>query len=241
VSDAPLSHEDIQIKWAASWPGDKEFDGKPFGEGQCVACGFLSRRRLGPGSHRAEEATLDDRLGGNYFFVADGSPAVPWCFVRAANLVAETQAFHDWTVEQQRNTTPPIPPGSITNSREPHVPGHITHREADAKMVVSKQRKCLEWFPYREDQSPAEHRDERNMLRLEQERRDLARKLADMDRDTQLRLAELRNQADDIAAKRERFTFKAFLIIAIVGVVLALVTIGVSLYPDEVRAWLSGL
>jgi len=73
------------------------------------------------------------------------------------------------------------------------------------------------------------------MLRIEQERQALQQRLADMDRDTQLRLAELRTEGETQAATRERYSFWTFVVLAVVGVGLALLSVGASLYPDDMR------
>jgi hypothetical protein len=51
------------------------------------------------------------------------------------------------------------------------------NRATDAQGVLTFERACPEWFPFVPGFAPQWHADRRDMLRLEQERRDFERRL----------------------------------------------------------------
>lgn len=81
-------------------------------------------------------------------------------------------------------------------------------------MVLGRpDRRCEEWFPYYEFLSPVEHREMRDMMRLEEERKAHATKLAEMElkvQENSLAIAkELKAVQEGLAAtadKTDRFT-----------------------------------
>jgi hypothetical protein len=221
-------------RFIQDWPGDRTFDGKPFGMGQCFSCGLLSKRSISPSLSVAAEATVDDRHLGHFFFLSDGTPSVPWCLVHAADLPGEAQRHLDFMVEQTKTASNPIEPEDIFESRRQSLTTgpYITHRDMAANFVIGANRKCPEWFPYREFQSPVEHRQERDMLRLEEERKAHQTRLAEMEAEihrNSLKIAEALQAATEATG---RFTTKWTYIAAGIAVLALLAFLAQYLFPD---------
>lgn len=189
--------QDDRARFLASFPGeDARFDGLRFGQGDCIGCGLLARRGLD--RPVAEEVPPDDRAAGSLLSLADGSPSIPWCLVHKANLVDETEE-----AVQRSGRIPPIPASGLRMpyAKKRHTPDDVQWLETFlGSDVLMRNRKCPEWYPYREFMSPAEHRQERDMMRLEHERQQLLVRLADMESAARTRQAD----ADDRFRRAER-------------------------------------
>jgi len=217
--------EEWLVKWLKAPPGPPD----QFGRGQCAACGLLGRRTAGLANPILEEIHQSERMPGTGLVrLSNGEPATPWCLVAAADLPAEVRAvalFMESRIAEKRAQ-------GLYHGPEPGTPEWAA---APAGMVITKQRELADWFPYYEFLSPAEHREMRQMLRLEEDRKALQTRLADMELRQREHYESLRSQAEGIAERRERVTFGAFLVIGIVGVALGLAAIAATLYPDLMR------
>jgi hypothetical protein len=115
-----------------------------------------------------------------------------------------------------------------------------------ARRVIEWPRECPEWLPWTEGDSPKEHRERRDVLRLEQDRRELQVRLADMERDSRessekiaadsLKIAEATQATmaglKDIADRTDQFTTRWTRIAVIIGVAALVAVVMTYLFPD---------
>jgi hypothetical protein len=201
------------------WPPEREAGG------QCMDCGFLARRSTDPARLiTIEEVSVETRKAGQLFQTSDGHPSVPWCYLRVADLQRETEGYMA---------------AARAGSELPDFV-QVTLPEIEVTKVLVFDRKCPQWTWYVEGLGPPEHRAERQTMRLEKDRRELQEKLTAMEMQQRTDYKNLRTHADEIAARRERFTFRAFVALGMVGVVLALLAIAATLYPGEMRDLIGG-
>jgi hypothetical protein len=152
---------------------------------QCMSCGFLAKRSIDPAHPGVEEVTVEDRKSGRLFALRTGIRSIPWCFIRPTSEV-------DLQREVERAAS-----ASRDRQREQGIPDvmQVSFPESDVNVPL-----CPEWFYYRQFLSPAEHREERNMLRLKEMERQQA--------ENNLALAEalkgIAQQTLDIAAQTKQ-------------------------------------
>jgi hypothetical protein len=227
----------------------RSYDWPPYpgSQGQCMDCGFLTRRSGNARMFAIEEVSIEQRKQGDLLNLKDSAgPSIPWCLVRPSSevdLLRETEVFG---IEERAAAQAAGTPDFVQVS----IPEHLVSR---ALMV---DRKCPEWWWYTPGLSPTEHRTERNVLRLETDRKAHAQQLADMQTRVQtdsLKIAEalrgIAEQTKDIAeqtkgiheasteasGRTDDFMRKWTLAAVLVGLVALLVVLATYLYPEGGR------
>lgn len=122
---------------------------------RCATCGFFALRV--PGTSQTVEADGTAREG-----TISWPHARPECFVGATNLYREVAGDRDRVALRQ---TP------------------VAQLHAEIKAVVEKERDGEHWLPWRPHFAPAWHVERRDMLQLEQSRRDHDLRLKQMEVD----------------------------------------------------------
>lgn len=100
------------------------------------------------------------------------------------------------------------------------------------KAVLSFDRQCPEWYQYKLGLTPEGHRQERDVLRLEQDRREHDRKLVEMQIGVQKDSLKIAEALVETARRTDRFTTrwtKAAFTLAAIGVALVALA---YLFPD---------
>jgi hypothetical protein len=195
----------------------------PGSQGQCMDCGFLSRRSADARIFSVEEVSIEQRKLGDVFALKfSAGPSIPWCFVRPSSevdLLREVESVGRAEREKARAAgTPDLV--------------QVSTPEVDMGSVLAVDRKCPEWYWYTPSLSPAQHRQERDMLRLEGERREHDRKLTEMQIDVQKDSVKIAEALAETARRTDRFTTrwtKAAFALAAVGVALVAAT---YLFPE---------
>ena len=134
------------------WPPPREAGG------QCMDCGLLARRSIDPSRPGIDEVTVEDRKLGRLFTMRDGRPSIPWCSVLPSSIVDLQREVEAIAAKERAESSLP----AFVQVSTP---------ESDVMGVLTLDRKCPEWWWYTSFLSPSEHRQERNMMRLEQDRR----------------------------------------------------------------------
>ena len=192
--------------------------------GRCRWCGFLGYRQpTGPGMRWAvNEIPLDMRE-------PSFTPQWGYCFVWAYDLLAELEQA--WVARTAQGKLPEDP---FEQSRM---------RTETMSSIVGSDRHCEQWWPYVPNLTPAEHRQERDMLRLEQDRREFQKQLTTMEMEIHRGSQKIQADSLDIAkalgaANREsgKFTTKwtylnvllvvVALVVAMASLVVAIVALG---------------
>lgn len=169
----------------------------PGSRGQCMDCGFLSRRSVDPRIFSVEEVSIEQRKRGDLFALKfSAGPSMPWCFVRPSSevdLQREVEAVAAAERERARAAgTPDFVQVSIP--------------EIDMGAVLAVDRKCPEWYWYTPTLSPAEHRAERDMLRLEADRAAREERLSALEREVHTASQEIAKSLESVTRNTSRFT-----------------------------------
>lgn len=117
---------------------DKKFEER-FG-GQCAGCGFLGVRSLASG-RALQSADLKSRAMGELWKDSAGNEAEPWCAKGMTNLLRETIS----------NVVAPDPMAEVTKAEFAEEARQILRK------VLREDRRCVEWRPFTDGFSPAEH------------------------------------------------------------------------------------
>ena len=131
---------------------------------KCSECGFLGKRGKRTFDGECVTASSDERDEGDLYR--------HWF---------ESGRFTDtvpWCLVNEANIR-----DEIEQLQGPVNPRTIT--------VISKERDCKGWYPWREFSSPKEHLAERNMQQLENERREFERRLVQMQIDAERKIGKV--------------------------------------------------
>ena len=187
-------------------------------DGQCIDCGFLSRRTLNGDVHRLP---TEARTRAELLHTLGGEVSMPWCFVRAASLQTEFDDGMQAADAEVGDTPEPI------------------KEELVLMRIILKDRHCPEWCEFTDPLTPAEHRQERDVQRLEEARAAREERLAVMEQESHESARKIQEDSLEIAKALQasteatgRFTTKATytaVIIAVIGLILVVAT---YLFPD---------
>ncbi len=179
-----------------------------FGTGRCINCGFLGKRDQQPTISACYEATSDDRRTGQLTELLGphtssrsitSRPKIAtraWCFVHKAHFSAELV--------------------------------DVGAQESDADKVlevISKDRACPSWYPWREFSNPKEHFDESMTLALEQRREDFEERMEQKRRDFEVALQRSNEEQRTRSDRVMRWLAVGAIVLAIAEVVAALLGI----------------
>jgi hypothetical protein len=192
------------------WPPEREAGG------QCMDCGFLSRRSLDSRVFAVEEVSVDQRKRGDLFHLTlSAGPSIPWCFVRPSSEVDLQREVEAVAAQEREKARAAGTPDFV----------QVSLPDLDVLAVLTNDRKCPEWIWYTPTLSPAEHRAERTMLRLKEMERGQVedrRKIAEAN----LKIAEA---VKDISAKTDDFT-RRWTMVAVGLALLSLAIVIVSYF-----------
>lgn len=180
---------------------------------KCADCGFLAARdqdlRISecyPATRYARDfGTLDEYIDPKPKSIIEIIPKImtsPWCFVNKANLGKESDELYN------------------AEDKE------LSRENVRIHKVITTQRDCISWYPWREFASPREHYEEFKMIQLEQQRQEFEQRIEAERRKFELELQQI-NEHD-----RKR-TDNIMIGLAIVGVILALAQI-FTVTPDSI-------
>ena len=100
--------------------------------------------------------------------------------------------------------------------------------EVASRTIMYRDRDCECWYPYRPGHSPKEHLEESRMMQLEQERRDLQMRLAQMGEESSRDRLEIAKALRATTEATARFTTRwTYIAVGVAVVVLLLTTVGV--------------
>lgn len=196
-----------------------------FGEGRCINCAFLGKRAWHMVASECFIASGPDRNSGQLYLhetIEFGRTleTVPWCYVNATNLYEEV------LIEL-----------GLANGNQ----------NSQTYEIMANDRKCPDWYPWREFSPPKESFEELRVQRLDQSRRDFEEKLQRDSQEFDLKLFEISQKVQqdsksilesnkDVVERAERFNSrisKYFIVLVIVQIVIALITLffpnGISL------------
>jgi hypothetical protein len=201
------------------WPPERSAGG------QCMDCGFLSRRSIDPSRQAVEEVTIEDRKSGQLFQLTTGQKSIPWCFVRPSSEVDLQREVESVAADARQRARDSGTPDFV----------QVSLPEIDVMAVLVNDRKCPEWYWYTPTLSPADHRSERNVLRMKETERQQAedsRKIAEALKDIAAQTRELQLQTLRITDETGRFTSRWTLAAALLAVVSLLLVVASYLFPD---------
>ncbi|MBE0609263.1 MAG: hypothetical protein IH609_07780 [Dehalococcoidia bacterium] len=188
----------------------------PFPEhpvGTCINCGFLGKSIVLVKGTKFEPVPADERGHANNFnqtFIAPGStgPAAPACWLGAVSFRRE-----------------------IADAIDLSQP--LEERERAALGVYTKDRRCEQFHPLRPYLSPTEHWQERETMRLEEQRRGWQ---GDLESD---RRAFWREYDERKGKWQSRWNWR-FVLLAAAQIAVGLIALGIALMPtfeaDEPKA-----
>jgi hypothetical protein len=199
------------------WPPERE------NGGQCMDCGFLSRRSVDPARPGVEEVSVDDRGGGQLFRLTNGVPSIPWCFVRPTaevDILRETEAA---AAEARRQAREQGTPDFV----------RVSLPQVDVMTPLMRDRRCPEWIWHTQFLSPAEHRQERASARQETARLNLLTAVKDLNE----RSLEFAHMSGRLNTRWQAL----FMVFAAVAAIVAVIGLTATLWPNETRQGLDNV
>ncbi len=178
-----------------------------YGDDKCINCGYLGKKDTQGFGRECFIASAEERTTGNLaHHIIPGMSSlttVPWCFCGKFNLKDEVDQLDDPQINEVSRIF----------------------------SVLTKDRHCPSWYPWREFSSPKEQWDESVMLAMEKRQQDFEIQMEKERRGFEVRLQEL-NERD-----RKR-TNRVMIGLAVAAVFFAIAQVIVALAAINPEHWL---
>ena len=202
--------------------------------GRCVGCGFLSRRSVAEAQaywtssdvSTVERVSIEERSHSEALLhLANGQPAMPWCYAGAAHLPRE---FDD-AVEIQRERW----------AKNENKPPERLYESFAMRDVLDRDRRCGRWVAYLDPQTPAQHLEQYMLQQLEDERARREERLSAMEIAVAERSEAIQRDSfkiaealRDVAIKADRFQSLWTKIAVTLALAVLLLGILAYVFPD---------